>query len=643
MIDGISTAVRKPLLPTLLLVLTAGLLAGCGGGSGGATTVAQSGDGNSSGDDTGTAFITLTDAAGDFQTYTVEITSIKLERADGTLVETLPNRARIDFTRYVDLTEMFTAAQIPSGIYVGGAITIDYSTAEVQVEVDGEAVPATVVDPDGNLLGPYTLRVKLEDQNRLVVARGRPAFLEIDFDLDASHRVDTTQTPPIVAAAPFLVADVTPVDEKDLRIRGPLVSVDFDEMSYDVKLRPWHRRDGDFGPFTVNVTDDTEFEVDGTQYSGAEGLRALNALGEGSPTVARGTLNVDAREFTAAMVLAGDSIPGHDFDAVIGNVVARDGDTLKVRGATIVPKSGSVVFNDDVTVTIGPDTKVTKAGRVRDDIDTDDVSVGSRVRILGTITSDPALMASTDAGLTMDATQGRVRLMITHLSGTANEVATGLLTINLRGIDRRPIELFNFTGTGRTPDLDADPADYEVDTSTLSLGFVEPDTPVLVYGFVNEFGTAPPDFEGRTVVDIATARAKLGIGWRPNGTTAPFLSLGPGGIVPDLENPELGERHHIKIGDVVIDLMQLPAAPTIAGVDNRHTRYAILLGDRVQLFHSFDRYVETLGELLNGSNVAYSMHAAGRYVRGTNTVHAHTIGIRIGNPMDDPSVTPAAE
>ncbi|MFW2405486.1 MAG: metallophosphoesterase [Gammaproteobacteria bacterium] len=623
-------AVRKPLLSAFLLLLTAGLLTGCGGGSGGdGVQLAEA-------DDTGTALITLTDAEGDFAAYAVDITSITLERADGTIVETLPNRARIDFTQYVDLTEMFTAAQVPAGVYVGGAITIDYTTSDVQVEVDGAAVPAIVQDTDGNLLGEYTLRVRLEDQDRLVVRRGLPALLEIDFDLDASHRVDTTQATPVVTTAPFLIADIGPVDEKDLRIRGPLVSVDFDAMSYDVKLRPWHRRDGDFGPFTVDVTDETEFEVDGTQYSGSEGLRALNALGAGTPTVAKGTLNVEAREFTAATVLAGDSVPGHDYDAVIGNVVARENDTLTVRGATIVPTSGSVVFNDNVAVTIGRNTIVTKAGHPRDDIDTNDISVGQRVRILGTITSDPAL-----PGLTMDATEGRVRLKITHLSGMANSITTGLLSMNLRGIDRRPVDLFDFSGTGMTPDQDADPKNYEVDTSTLGLGFVEPETPLIVYGFVNEFGAAPPDFTGRTVVDIATARAKLGIGWLPNGTTAPFLTIGPDGIVPDLENPDLGKRHHIKIGNVVIDLTELPAAPTIVGLGNsdKRTRYAILERDRVQLFRSYDRFVETLGDKLDGSTVAYSMHAAGRYVRSTNTVHAHTVGVRLGSP----AVSPAAE
>jgi hypothetical protein len=154
---------------------------------------------------------------------------------------------------------------------------------------------------------------------------------------------------------------------------------------------------------------------------------------------------------------------------------------------------------------------------------------------------------------------------------------------------------------------------------------------------VHAFGAAPPDFAGRTVVDVATARARLGIGWLPGGTTAPFVSIGPDGIVPDLDNLDLGERHHIRIGDVVIDLTELPAAPTIVGSENKRTRYAILQDGRVQLFRSYDRLVETLGNLLDGSTVALSMHASGRYVRSTNMIHAHTIGIRLGSSTTSPA------
>ena len=49
----------------------------------------------------------------------------------------------------------------------------------------------------------------------------------------------------------------------------------------------------------VHVTNRTDFEVNEEAYVGVEGLRALNAAGQGTLTVAKGTLNVAERTFTA--------------------------------------------------------------------------------------------------------------------------------------------------------------------------------------------------------------------------------------------------------------------------------------------------------------------------------------------------------
>ena len=66
------------------------------------------------------------------------------------------------------------------------------------------------------------------------------------------------------------------------------------------------------------------------------------------------------------MVLAGSSVPGIDRDAVIGNVIKRDGNLLTIRGATIIGSDRRMHFHDDVVVEIGPATSVFKDGdRVR--------------------------------------------------------------------------------------------------------------------------------------------------------------------------------------------------------------------------------------------------------------------------------------
>ncbi len=605
----------KPLLLLMMSAVFTWLLSSCSG-TGGADPLLE--------DESGTVIVTLTDAEGDFVTYSVDILSLTLEKANGTVVETLPNAATLDFAQYINLTEFFTAAQIPNGSYVRGTITLDYTNADIQVEVDGAAVPATIVDADGNPITTYELDIELEDQHHLIVAPGRPGLLNIDFDLEASHEVDTSQSPPLVTAMPFLVGDIDPVDEKDIRLRGPLLRVDLDALTYDINVRPWHRPNGNFGRVTVHIDDSTEFEVNQTAYTGIEGLRALDEAGPGTPTVAFGTLTVAERLFLAATVYAGDSVPGHRFDMARGNVVAREGNLLTVRGATIVRRSGSIIFNDNVKVLIGDDTRVTKPGHPDADLDISAISVGQRVQIFGEVTSDPAIPV-----LEMDATAGAVRLLTTRIAGTVNNFSTGYLSMALRSIDRRRIDIFDFTGTGMTPGQDANPADYEVATGNLSLDTILPGTAARVFGFVRPFGAAPEDFEGRTVISITDLRARLGIGWGVAGTTAPFLSIGPDGLVLDLENPSIGERHHILLGGVVIDLFDLAGSPLIVPADQRPMRFAIKQGRRVQVFRDFDRFTETLTRLLDGANTMRAMYVGGGYDQASNVVTAHKISVHI--------------
>ena len=92
---------------SVFLVLTA-----CGGGGGmGDSPSASSApppSSSSCGSDCNTVFVAMTDADGDFLSYTVDVVSLKLKRPNGTVVETLPATTRIDFAQYVDLTEFLT-------------------------------------------------------------------------------------------------------------------------------------------------------------------------------------------------------------------------------------------------------------------------------------------------------------------------------------------------------------------------------------------------------------------------------------------------------------------------------------------------------------------------------------------------------
>jgi hypothetical protein len=625
---------------SMALVIIAIALSACGGGAstsgiGPEQPIAQCIPSNpSTAGECGTVIIGLTDADGEFLSYSVDVLSLELEKRDGSVIEVLPNRTRIDFAQYVELTELVTVATVPPGDYVAGTIRLDYSNAEVVVEAAGAAKAATVVDTDGVALGQTALRIQLADRNHLAISKGRASLLTLDFDLDASHIVDIDPTPAIATAEPFIVAELDPVDTKNIRVRGRLVEANVDEMYYTVALRPFFDAATDFGHLKVNVTNRTDFDVNEETFVGAEGLRALNASGQGTLTVARGTLNVVERSFTADLVLAGSSVPGNGTDAVKGNVISRNGNDLIVRGGTVIlSNTDRTFFRDDVTVTVGPDTTVYKSfntdrplGMPIRKLGIEAISVGQAVTIRGTVT------ANDEVGIHIDATEGAVAMHLTHLSGVVNTVMTGQADIELHAIDRRRVEIFDFTGTGASPLTDADPDNYEVATGNLLMASDATGQPVVVYGFPYEFGAAPPDFEGRTLIDYSDVRSALGVGWGSEGTTAPFLMMDSTGLLLDNRNPDIDVRHFIKQGPVLIDLTTLDSNTLIAPRESGRMVFTVKTTDSLQLYADFDDFVNALSLELNGVNAARSMYARGHYNGDTNVFTAYKIFIYILEP-----------
>ncbi len=617
------------------MLLTLFVLAACGGGAATTTDVPVANAECDTNDpatfaECGTLMVALTDADGDFLNYTVDVLSLRLETASGRVVETLPRTTRINFTDYIDLTELVTVATIPPATYVSGTIRLDYADAEVFVESDGAAKAAVVTDTDGVTLGQTELKITLSDRDRLTIVKGRAALLQLDFDLDASHVVDIVPTPATAAAEQFIVAEVTPVDEKDIRVRGPLANVSEDEMSYTIAVRPFNDRDGDFGRMKVYINDETEFDVDETAYVGIEGLRALSAAGVGTPSVAAGTLNVAERKFTANIVLAGSSVPGVGKDAVTGNVIARDGNLLTVRGATIIAADRRAHFHDDVTVEIGPDTRVLKDGDRISDLSIDAISIGQRVTIRGTIAQ-----TATDAltpQIHVDATAGAVRMHVTHLLGIVNTVMPGQTDITLHGIDRRRVQIFDFTGTGTSAITDADPENYEIATGNLTLADFAAGKPIVAYGFPTAFGMAPPDFAGRSVIDYTDVRSALGVGWGTAGTATPFANVGIAGLVLDNYNEDMDLRHHIKNGPVLVDLTTLDSDTTIVPRTQGRSVFYIKSADSLRQYSIFDDFVNDLDLSLDGATRARSMHARGQYDSDTNTFTAYKIGVYLLEP-----------
>ncbi len=481
-------------LAVLILALA---LSGCGGGGG-------SGTGDVS--DSGEVVIALTDAEGDFASYTVDVLSLTLTKANGAVMETLPLSTRVDFARYTNLTEFLTAATVPSGIYVKGTMVLDYSAADIWVEdAGGEAVKVdSIVDSNGSPVTQLEVSVRLEDRNQLPVVLGVPAHLTLDFDLQASNTVafDSVGVPGITVA-PFLLADVNASLSKTHRLRGPLKAVDTAAGSFEVYLRPFRHRIADrarhFGALNVFTDAETMFDIDGIGYQGDAGLAVMDLLAQYSAVVVTGDVRLNPRRFLARQVYAGSSVPGGNMDVVRGSVVARSGNSLSVKGVTLFRRDGTIVFNDTVTVELADSTRVSKQLSM-DPAAIGDVSVGQRVTVFGTVTNAAV------GELVLDAANGYARMELSTLQGT-RVALVGIpeqplpFVVDVTSINGRNASLYDFAGTGSDAANDADPFNYEVNTGALDVAAIAGDAPLAVRGYVTPFGQTPLDFDAQTIVD----------------------------------------------------------------------------------------------------------------------------------------------
>ncbi len=590
------------------------LLAGCAG------------DGSDPTGGDGEVVIGLTDAPGDFLTYTVDVRALRLTRDDGAVVDTLPLTTRVDFARYVDLTEFLTAATVPAGRYVRAELTLDYQAADLRVEDPQGAVvtvpPQAIVDGDGQPVTTLTVAVRLAGRDALRIVPGVPAHLTLDFDLAASHAVDFSGDTPQVTVRPVLLADPHLQRPKRHRLRGPLAGVQPRQQRFEVILRPFRHRlvaRPDFGTLTVQVDGRTEYDIDGRRYRGEAGLTALAALPRLTPVVVRGDLQPARHRFLARQVAAGRSVPGAGADAVEGNVVARAGDVLTVRGATLHRADGAIVFRDTLRVQLEAGTAV-HGPLDPAPLDTAALSVGQHLRAFGSLSDDGATLTAT-----------RVRLLPTLLRGTRSGTdaapdGTPLLALALQSIDRRDVAAFDFSGTGTTAADDADPAHYEVAVDGLAVDELPYGTPLQVRGQVAPWGSTPPDFRAWSVTDVRPLPATLVVDWG-EGSTGALAAVGADGLTLD---PAGAERfHHVSRGGVRTDLAGRDSAPRILPGADGDCLCWIGDGETLRLYTGFAAFAAELAARQDGGAVVRRIQASGRYDDAANALTARRVEVRL--------------
>jgi len=573
-------------------------------------------DSSSVADEQSELIISLTDAEGDFLSYTVDVLSLKMLKSNGAEVETLPLTTRLDFAQYVEVTEFLTTATVPSGHYTGAQIVLDFSDALITVQdSNGEAISARVQDADGNPVTQLTVDVSFNGERDFVIAPGIPAHITLDFDLDASNAVIVNGNEATVVVSPVLVADTIIEDPKPHRLRGLLGRVNQAEDLFTVIMRPFrHRAQAGFGQLKTHVGAATVYEIDGRMYAGSEGLAALDALAPASAVIVRGILNIDSRQFRASEVYAGSSVPWGDKDIVRGNVIARSGNVITVRGATLIRRNGSFAFNDNVSITLNDATTVVKQADVNNDHSIADISVGQRIIVLGKI--------SDGVNLSMDA--DHVRMLFTNVGGTV--VSASPLAVDLQGIDSRRIVLFDFSGTGSDAASDADADYYEVDSGSLSLANIQLGDPVKVRGHVTAFNMSPEDFIAQTILDASNMPAHLVTGFAEGSINA-ITSLSESGLVLNLD--EAGDRHHLYRAGISTDLLSLAGSPLIAPRDSGKGLFVITQGRAVRVYTTYSDFYAALNTALDGATAVMSVHAHGVFDVNLNELRAAKITLRL--------------
>jgi hypothetical protein len=602
----------------------------------------------------GSAVVTLTatPSSDNFVVYRVGLASIRLQTSSGkTGAVILPTETMVDFTKLFDLTEVVGAPSVAKGTYSGALITLDYTNAVIIYD-DGslDGIELTPLDAKGGALAQVSVQVTMDPSDPLLSAPKQVGLMALNFNLAASNIVNLKDR--TVTITPMVSASMSPIDSKQVRIRGPLVGAN--RTAFTTGVTPFDSNVAGLGQLSITPSDTTTYEISGFVSTGPPGQVQLGAVPTNTLTSAFGTLTgpnaaappattatptttpasaatpppstaTSGVSFAASQVVVDRSVQGVGEDRVSGIVSARSGDTLGIEDATLVQNGGTNTFVPGTTiVTVGANTLVTFFGQgVEEAISPQQISVGSSIDALGTAGTSSA------GGVLLDASAGQVRLDLTTASGLVTAQGAGNLVLNLTNLGGRVLtDLdFDFAGSGATANQ------YAVTTGALDLTNAVVAAPVVVTGFANTFATPPPNFTASTLLDPTTIQAELVVDWS-GGTAAPFTSSDASGITLDVHNTGIGLRHQIQVGSQIIDLTGLSSDPVIApNSTGSPTLFSIghATSFTSESFNTYNAFITQLQSELTGGTLATGMTAVGQYTVSTFAFSATSITLFLNN------------
>ena len=601
--------------------------------------------------------LTTTDDAGQFSSYLVTIDSVVLVgQLDGE-VGAIEVPETVDFTKLTNLSELWGTVSLPVDTYTQAIITLDYTSAQISVLVNGAPVKVNIVDPSGAAVSTIAVTVNLDPQGGLVLqptfATSNALRLAFNYDMTASNSVDMTTSPPTLTVKPYMSVATTAADNKLIRVRGPLINSSTTQGTYTVVVRPFFDEVNSLGIDTIFNDANTIYTFNGL-FVGASGLTALSQASAGStitaafctfeptPTPQAGVI---AGIFHSVYVVAGSTLEDFFTEGIEGDVIARSGNTLTLRGGTLDANAAEVVqYEDqDSQVLLGPSTLVTADGvSTLGALNYNSIAVGQHITARGLYSVNAAGVTVVDStGSSVDT--GSVRLQSTELFGTLNSTASGSLQLSVQNIGNYPVSVYNFAGNGASAAQDPVAASFAVNTSGLTLPTAAPGDPLWIDGYVAPFGTAPPAFTAFSVLAEPSVPATLAVIWTGTGTAAPFATLTPTGLTIDLTNAAFGSGQ-LRIGADTINITTLSATPNIVpavavpaattGLPLFNPRFSVGPGANAETptnpitsFITFAAFVTQLNTTFATPTPATQFVARGMYDNASNTFTASSIDV----------------
>jgi hypothetical protein len=350
-----------------------------------------------------------------------------------------------------------------------------------------------------------------------------------------------------------------------------------------------------------------------------------------------GDLNNIKPNFVATQVYAGVAVENVLTDRITGTVSSRSGNTVHIKGAEVEARNFSVStgvnlsFQDDLTLTIGPNTLINVDGHPElTNVTTDYISVGQQVDMEALAVTDSSGKPVLDANSlpTWSVESGLVRLTPSTGWATQNSVGSGDVSANLVSLGGFDPATLDFTGTNSVRTA------YTVGTGAIDTSSLSANPLFRFDGLVTPFGMAPPDFVADSVASAAVEDQVLTIQWSGSGTTAPFISKDANGLVVNitggggLANTPVVQSGPLYLNSTATTTNLSGVNPTIVADPSLHSQFTIgnpTSTTGLAVYHDYGSFVTALGTVLNGTNTVLTLVAVGHYNATTNTFTAYRI------------------